>query len=89
MKMKVGSLRSKLRELRLRWKGHISRKEEDYVGRAIQQMKVGKRKRGRPKRRWRDCVKEDMEEAGLQEADAHDRALWKDKSTPATPHKWE
>ena len=42
--MEVGSLQSKLRESRLRWKGYVSRKEGSYVGKVAQQMKVCKRK---------------------------------------------
>ena len=37
----------------------------------------GRRKQGRPKRRWRDCVREDMTKCGLTEADAQDRSKWK------------
>ena len=77
--MKVGSLKDKLREWRLRWKGHFSRKEDTYVGKVVQQVKVEKRKWGRPKRRWIDCTKDDMEAMGLTEEDAQDRALWKAK----------
>ena len=46
-------------------------------------MKVqGRRKRGRPKRRWMDKVKEDIKEKGLSADDVYDRATWRH-----TPHK--
>ena len=32
-----------------------------------------KRKKGRPRRRWEDCLKEDMEVVGAQGEDARDR----------------
>ena len=51
MKMNVGALRGKLRKSRLRWKGHVARKEESYVGKMVQQLHEGKRKRARLKRR--------------------------------------
>ena len=35
----------------------------------------GKRKRGRPKRRFLDMVKEDMEEVGAKETDIEDRKM--------------
>ena len=54
-------------------------KKDTYVGKVAQQVKVGKRKRDRPKRRWRDCMKDDMEAMGLMVEDAQDRALWKAK----------
>ena len=42
------------------------RREEHYVGRMAMEMKVqGRRKRGGPKRRWLDKVKDDFKEKGL------------------------
>ena len=40
----------------------------------------GKRKRGRPKRRFMDEVREDMADVEVTEADAEDRAEWRWKS---------
>ena len=37
----------------------------------------GKRKRGRPKRKFLDVVKEDMEEVGAKETDIEDRMMWR------------
>ena len=36
-----------------------------------------KRKRGRPKRRFLDVVKEDMAKVGVNEMDIEDRTVWK------------
>ena len=61
--VKVEWLRMKMREGRLQWYGHVMRRDQEYVGRKIMEMELlGKRKRGRPKRRFLDIVKEDMEE---------------------------
>ena len=51
-----------LREKRLRWFGHMQRRDKDDATRKILQMMEvdGKRNRGRPKLRWRDLVKDDM-----------------------------
>ena len=50
---KVGEITKKVQERRLKWYGHVMRREEHYVGRRAMVMKVqGRRKRGRPKRRW-------------------------------------
>ena len=38
----------------------------------------GKRKRGRPKTRWKDVCKRDMQTVGLRERDEGDRAYWKE-----------
>ena len=40
-------------------------------------MTIGQRRKGRPKGRWEDCVKEDMKEVRAKEDDAQDRKLWK------------
>ena len=66
--VKVERLGMKMREGRLRWYGHVMRRDQEYVGRKMMEMELpGKRKRGRPKRRFLDVVKEDMEEVGAKE----------------------
>ena len=48
-------------EGRLRWYGHVMRRDQEYVGRKMIEIELpGKRKRGRPKRRFLKLVKEDM-----------------------------
>ena len=49
--LEVGELSGKLREIRLRWYGHVLRRDEEYVGQRPRRMVVGTRGRGRPKRR--------------------------------------
>ena len=51
---------SKIGESRLRWFGHASRRDESYVGKKVTQLEVGRRKCGRPRKRWSDCTKEDL-----------------------------
>ena len=52
------------------------RREEHYVGRRAMVMKVqGRRKRGRPKRRWLNKVKDDIKEKGLSEEEVYDGAI--------------
>ena len=49
------------------------RRDQEYVGRRIMEMKLpGKRKRGRPKRRFADVVKEDMGKIGAKKTDIKD-----------------
>ena len=76
--IKVERLGMKMREGRLRWYGHVMRRDQEYVGRKVMKMELpGKRRRGRPKRRFLDVVKEDMGEVGAKEADVKDRRIWR------------
>ncbi|KAK3552185.1 hypothetical protein QTP86_005114 [Hemibagrus guttatus] len=51
----VGRLGDKVREARLRWFGHVQRRESEYIGRRMLDMELpGRRQRGRPKRRRSD-----------------------------------
>ena len=54
------------------------RREEEYVDKRMMEMAVpGKRKKGRPRRRWMDLVREDMERVGAREGDEIDRMKWR------------
>ena len=54
---KFAKLGDKLCNARLHWYGHV-KKREDYVGKRMMAMAVpGRRKRGRPRRRWMDARK--------------------------------
>ena len=76
--VKVELLGMKMREGRLRWYGHVMRSDQEYVGRKMMEMELqGKRRRGRPKRRFLDVVKEDMREVGAKETDVEDRKVWR------------
>ncbi|KAK3508422.1 hypothetical protein QTP70_029208, partial [Hemibagrus guttatus] len=49
----VGRLGDKVREARLRWFGHVQRRESEYIGRRMLDMELpGRRQRGRPKREF-------------------------------------
>ena len=76
--VKVEQLGMKMRNGRLRWYGHVMRRDQEYVGRKMMEMELpGKRRRGRPKRRFLDAVKEDMREVGMKETDVEDRKMWR------------
>ena len=50
----------------------------------------GQRSRGRPRKRWSDCIKEDMKAEDLEEVDARHRASWRRKIRAADPRTvWE
>ncbi|KAK2910488.1 hypothetical protein Q8A73_008203 [Channa argus] len=68
----------KVREARLRWFGHVQRRNCEYIGRRMLRLELpGRRSRGRPKRRFMDVVREDMKLVGVSEEDAEDRVRWR------------
>ena len=74
--VKVERLGMKMREGRLRWYGHVMRRDQEYVGRKMMEMELpGKRRRGRPKRIFLDVVKQDMGEVGAKETDVENRKM--------------
>ena len=59
----VGRFVEKTREARLRWLGHVRKKDDGYMGRRMLRMELpGKRKRGRSDGRFMDAVREEMAE---------------------------
>ena len=83
---KIAKLGDKLRNARLSWYGHVKRKEEGYVRKRIMEMVVpGRKKRRRPKRRWMDLARENMERVGAKEGDEVDWEKWKILSRCGNP----
>ena len=51
----MGKISKKVQECRLKWYGHVLRREDEYEGKRVVAMEVPvKRRRGRSKRRWLD-----------------------------------
>ena len=72
-RVRVTEVNRKIQERRLRWYGHVQRREEDHVTRRTLEMEVeGRRARGRPRRRWMDCVLEDLATKRLSRRDVAD-----------------
>ena len=54
------------------------RRDQEYVGRKMMEMELpGKRKRGRPKRRFLDIMKEDIGKIDAKETDVENRMAWR------------
>ena len=84
--VKVERLGMKMREGRMRWYGHVMRRDQEYVGISVMKMELpGKRKRRRPNRRFVNVVKEDMGEIGAREEDIENRTLWRNIMRCANP----
>jgi len=67
-----------LQQNRLRWYGHVLRKEhDDWVKKCMEYEVEGPRPRGRPKRTWREVVREDCRSLKLNTEDAMDGSSWR------------
>ena len=67
------NLQSVLRKRRLRWFGHVERREEEWVKKCTELKVAGKVGRGRSKKTWKEVLEKDMKLAGLRRQDAMDR----------------
>ena len=76
--MKATSVSQKVQEARLRWFGHVMRREEGSCEGQIMDMEVGgRRKRGRPRTGWKDCVVADGRGNNLDLGMAEDTSSWR------------
>ena len=67
-----------IRKSRLRWFGHLERKERGDCVSAFRNMVVpGNAGKGRPRKRWRDVVEDDLKKARLDKSLAKDSDRWK------------
>ena len=66
---------------RLQWAGHVERMADDRLPkRAAELREQSRRRRGRSRLRWEDCVKSDVKKAGEEEdwkKKTRDRGGWK------------
>ncbi|GKC04601.1 hypothetical protein Tco_0996211 [Tanacetum coccineum] len=77
----VDSIIDKMREGRLRWFGHVKRKPQTVPVKRVEAMLVeGLRRRGIPKLRSEDRLKQDMKELLLSEDMTSDRNAWRDRT---------
>ena len=82
-----GSLTERLVRTRLQWAGHVERMASDRLPKRAAELRgEGRRRQGRPKLRWEDCIKRDVRKAGEEEAwkkKTRDRGGWKRLSDEA------
>ncbi|VFR01490.1 unnamed protein product [Cuscuta campestris] len=75
----MAPVEDKLREARLRWFGHVRRRDADAPVRRCERITVfgGSRGRGRPKKNWKEVIRQDLGLLTLTEDMALDRNLWR------------
>ena len=82
----VACITDEVREARLRWFGHVQRREEEDCVRRILEADVhGQRSRGRQRKRCIDIVKYNMEDLRLDLMDVENRAEWRRRTRVADP----
>ena len=70
----------KIKQERIRWAGHVQRMSETRTAKKIFIGKLeGRRRRGRPRKRWIDDVEEDLRKMGVRcwRRKAEDRDEWR------------
>ena len=73
----VRQIGDKVREARLRWHGYVQRRNAEYIGKKMCLELPGKRRRGRPKTRFVDVLREDMRVVGVSDRDMTSRKNWR------------
>ena len=82
----VEDLKDRMRRTRLRWFGHVKRREESNILKRVYDLDIGGRRPvGRPKKTWRKVVEEDMRTLNITEEAVEDRQRWKRLISRPTP----
>ena len=75
----VVTIKDSIIQISLRWYGHVIRQDISSQIREVMEHEIpGKRKTGRPRKLWEECVKKDLEGYGLRREDAYDRVKWQE-----------
>jgi len=76
-KLGIDDISLVLQQIRLRWYGHVLRKDDDnWVKKCMEYEFQGPRPRGRPKRTYREVVREDCQARKMKE-NAMDCCKWR------------
>ena len=79
----VANISEKIREVRLRWLGHVERKTKEGILHVMRTCKMevsGHRKIGRLHLRWSDVIRKYTKEKEVQKEEAQDRRTWRMKT---------
>ena len=86
--LNITSISTKLDVNRLRWLGHLERRDDSHITRVAENIIVeGKRNRGRPKLTWKHKVKATMAKYQLDINVCKNRNEWRQKLKELTTAK--
>ncbi|KAG7296805.1 hypothetical protein JYU34_020747 [Plutella xylostella] len=74
---KVAPIAEKLKETRLRWFGHVMRREDDYAVKKAMHIPSQSRGRGRPPATWWSNIEKEMKAQNLTTSTTRDRISWR------------
>ncbi|XP_052212345.1 uncharacterized protein LOC127831399 [Dreissena polymorpha] len=75
-KLGIPEVTASLRARRLRWYGHVER-ASSCINPIMKMAILGARGRGRPRKSWSDCVRNDLHTCGMGNTDPQNREAWK------------
>ncbi|XP_075092427.1 uncharacterized protein LOC142172659 [Nicotiana tabacum] len=78
-KVGVAPVEAKMREAKLKWFGHVKKRNTDAPIRRCERLALGgeRRGRGRPKKSWGEVIRQDMKQLELTEDITLDRRAWR------------
>ncbi|XP_063542747.1 uncharacterized protein LOC134751292 [Cydia strobilella] len=82
---KVAPIVDKMVESRMRWYGHVMRRDENNAVKKALAIPDKRRGRGRPCATWWTTVANDLERAQLDKQTTQDRLTWRRKTRRADP----
>lgn len=74
---KVRPINEKIKENRLRWYGHVMRREEDHIVKTALRLEESRAGRGRPHPTWLSTIQKDMRNDNLEETTIQNRRSWR------------
>ena len=75
----VVTIKDSINQRRLRWYGHVIRRDISFQIREVMEHEIpGKRKKGRRRKSWEECIKKDLKRYGLRREDAYNRVKWRE-----------
>ncbi|XP_070026581.1 uncharacterized protein [Nicotiana sylvestris] len=80
-KVGVASMEDKLRESRLRWFGHVKRRDIDALVRRCKRLTMAdlRKGRGKPKKYWGEVIRQNMSLLQLTKDMTHDKKVWRSR----------